>query len=41
LSLPAIEPVPIYSVRVLGDGDDALIEVDPSPIPAIVAAPGQ
>lgn len=40
LSLPAIEPVPIYSVRIVGDGDDALIQVDPSPIPAATVAPG-
>jgi 3-phenylpropionate/trans-cinnamate dioxygenase ferredoxin component len=32
LSLPAIEPVPVYALRVVGDGDAANVEVDPSPI---------
>lgn len=32
LSLPAIVPVPVYPTRVLGDGDSAVIEVDPTPI---------
>jgi len=33
LSLPAITRVPVYPVRVVGDGDAAAIEVDPTPIP--------
>jgi 3-phenylpropionate/trans-cinnamate dioxygenase ferredoxin subunit len=33
LSLPAIEPVATYAVRVEGDGDDAVIQVDPTPLP--------
>jgi 3-phenylpropionate/trans-cinnamate dioxygenase ferredoxin component len=32
LSLPAIEPVATYAVRLLGDGEDATVEVDPTPI---------
>ena len=40
LSLPAIEPVPIYGVRVIGDGDDAVVEVDPTPVRATISAPG-
>jgi len=34
LSLPAIVPVPVYPVRIVGEGDAAVIEVDPTPIPA-------
>jgi 3-phenylpropionate/trans-cinnamate dioxygenase ferredoxin component len=34
LSLPAIEPVATYAVRVEGEGDAAVIEIDPTPIPA-------
>jgi 3-phenylpropionate/trans-cinnamate dioxygenase ferredoxin subunit len=34
LSLPAIAPVATYSVRVVGEGDGAVIELDPSPIRA-------
>ena len=32
LSLPAIVPVPVYAARVVGDGPDASIEVDPTPV---------
>jgi 3-phenylpropionate/trans-cinnamate dioxygenase ferredoxin subunit len=32
LSLPAIRAVPIYEVRVVGDGSDAVIEVATQPI---------
>ena len=39
LSLPAIEPVLIYGVQVVGDGDDAVIEVDSTLICATIAAP--
>lgn len=31
LSLPATVPVPVYPARVVGDGPDAVIEIDPSP----------
>ena len=34
LSLPAIEPVATYAVRIEGEGDAAVIEIDPTPIPA-------
>jgi 3-phenylpropionate/trans-cinnamate dioxygenase ferredoxin subunit len=34
LSLPAIEPVATYAVRIAGEGDAAVIEIDPTPIPA-------
>jgi 3-phenylpropionate/trans-cinnamate dioxygenase ferredoxin component len=40
LSLPAIEPVPVYAVRVDGEGDEALVQVDPTPIPATTVTPG-
>ena len=32
LSLPAIVPVPVYPTRILGDGESAVVEVDPTPI---------
>jgi 3-phenylpropionate/trans-cinnamate dioxygenase ferredoxin component len=32
LSLPAIVPVPTYAVRVSGEGDAAVVEVDPTPV---------
>lgn len=32
LSLPAIVPVPVYAARVIGEGADAAIEVDPTPV---------
>ncbi|MEI6360630.1 MAG: non-heme iron oxygenase ferredoxin subunit [Actinomycetes bacterium] len=41
LSLPAIEPVPTYHLRVVGEGDDAVIEIDPTPVRARMSAPGQ
>jgi nitrite reductase/ring-hydroxylating ferredoxin subunit len=41
LSLPAIEPVPTYALRVVGEGDHAVIEIDPTPIRATASAPGQ
>lgn len=41
LSLPAIEPVATYALRVVGDGADAVIEIDPTPIRATASAPGQ
>jgi 3-phenylpropionate/trans-cinnamate dioxygenase ferredoxin subunit len=41
LSLPAIEPVPTYALRIVGDGDAAAIEIDPTPIRATMSAPGQ
>ena len=31
LSLPAIEPVPVYAVRIVGEGDVATVEIDPAP----------
>ncbi len=34
LSLPAIVAVPVYPARIIGEGDAAVIEVDPTPIPA-------
>lgn len=34
LSLPAFEPVATFAVRVVGEGDAAVIEIDPTPIPA-------
>ncbi len=40
LSLPAIEPVATYAVRVVGDGDAAVIEVDPQPRRVASAGPG-
>jgi nitrite reductase/ring-hydroxylating ferredoxin subunit len=40
LSLPAIEPVPTYLLRVVGEGDDAVVEIDPTPIRATMSAPG-
>ena len=33
LSLPAIEPVATYAVRIEGEGDAAVIEIDPTPLP--------
>jgi len=38
LSLPAIEPVATYAVRVEGDGDDAVVQVDPTPLPVSTSA---
>jgi len=35
LSLPAIVPVPVYPARVVGEGESAAIEVDPTPVPAL------
>ena len=32
LSLPAIVPVPVYPTRVIGEGDAAVVEIDPTPI---------
>ena len=32
LSLPAIVPVPVYPVRIDGDGDAAAVHIDPTPI---------
>lgn len=40
LSLPAIEPVPTYALRVVGEGEDAIVEIDPTPIRASMSAPG-
>lgn len=34
LSLPAVEPVATYATRIVGDGDAAAIEIDPTPIQA-------
>ena len=34
LSLPAIVPVATYPVRVTGEGDAAVVEIDPTPKPA-------
>lgn len=31
LSLPALEPVPTFEVKLEGDGDDARILIDPTP----------
>jgi 3-phenylpropionate/trans-cinnamate dioxygenase ferredoxin subunit len=39
LSLPAVEPVATYAVRVVGEGDDAAVEIDPTPIRARGAGP--
>ena len=33
LSLPAITPVATFPVRIVGDGDDAVVEIDPTPTP--------
>ncbi len=33
LSLPAIEPVATYAVRVEGEGEAAVVEIDPTPLP--------
>ena len=41
LSLPAIEPVPVYHLQLMGEGDHAVIEIDPTPIRATMSAPGQ
>ncbi len=32
LSLPAITPVPTFAIRLVGDGDSATIEIDPTPV---------
>lgn len=32
LSLPAIVPVAVYATRVVGDGPEAVIEIDPTPV---------
>jgi 3-phenylpropionate/trans-cinnamate dioxygenase ferredoxin subunit len=40
LSLPAIEPVATYALRITGDGEEAIIEVDPTPIRASMSPPG-
>jgi 3-phenylpropionate/trans-cinnamate dioxygenase ferredoxin subunit len=40
VSLPAIEPVPTYAVRIVGEADDAIIEIDPTPIRSGMHAPG-
>lgn len=40
LSLPAIEPVPTYAVRIAGDADAAAVEVDPTPIRATSPSQG-
>jgi len=31
LSLPAIEPIATYEVRIEGEGDSAVVQVDPTP----------
>ncbi len=41
LSLPAIAPVATYDLRVVGEDDEAVIEIDPTPIRATMSAPGQ
>jgi nitrite reductase/ring-hydroxylating ferredoxin subunit len=41
LSLPAIEPVATYALRVVGEGADAVIEIDPTPVRASASPPGQ
>ena len=33
LSLPAIEPVATYAVRIEGEGEAAVVEIDPTPLP--------
>ncbi len=33
LSPPAIAPVPTYPVRVVGEGDAAVVQIDPTPHP--------
>ena len=33
LSLPAIVPVPTFPVRIVGEGPDAVVEIDPTPKP--------
>ena len=38
LSLPAFLSVPVYPVRVVGEGESALVEVDPTPIPVTTPA---
>lgn len=32
LSLPAIEPIATYAVRIAGEGDQAAVEINPAPI---------
>ena len=39
LSLPAVEPVSTYTVRIVGDGDSAAVEIDPTPVRAHSAGP--
>ncbi len=38
LSLPAIFPVPTYAVRIIGEGQSAVVEIDPTPITANMRA---
>lgn len=40
LSLPAITPVATYEVRVVGEGDEAVIEIDPEPVRVPSPGPG-
>lgn len=37
LTPPAVLSVPIYPTRIVGEGEDALIEVDPTPVPRAAA----
>lgn len=32
LALPAFTPVPVYAVTLHGDGDDAVVMIDPTPL---------
>ena len=38
LSLPAFEPVATYAVRISGEGDAAIVEIDPAPLPVTTNA---
>lgn len=39
LSLPAVEPIATYAVRIEGEGDAAAVQVDPTPIRVHSTAP--
>ena len=38
LSLPAIAPVATYAVRIDGEGDAAIVQIDPTPLPVTTNA---
>lgn len=39
LSLPAIEPIATYAVRIAGEGDEAAVEINPHPVRLHSAGP--